>query len=293
MDEKTARMLCEINNSFYRDNAASFSATRQRPWPGWTACLEQMGGIGARGLWAHAPHARDGSREFRVFDLACGNLRFEDFLANALPDARVAVYAVDNCNALLPWGAPHGGQAGGGAAGGAQAGAPHAPHTPHGGQPHITYQNLDILEALHSGKRLSDCIAAPRCELSVSFGLMHHVPLPEHRAAILAALVEQTRPGGLVAVSFWQFLNDEARARKAQATHARALQELGLPQLGDNDFLLGWQNAPGTYRYCHSFTDAELDQLAQSVAEHASTLARFAADGSTGKLNSYLLLRVR
>jgi hypothetical protein len=121
---------------------------------------------------------------------------------------------------------------------------------------------------------------------------MHHVPLAEHRAAILAALVEQTRPGGFVAVSFWQFLNDETRAFKAQATQARALQELGLPQLGDNDFLLGWKNTPGTYRYCHSFTDAEIDQLAESVARRASTLARFTADGRTGKLNSYLILRV-
>ena len=93
-------------------------------------------------------------------------------------------------------------------------------------------------------------------------------------------------------MSFWQFLRSEAMREKAQASHNRALVELGLEDLDDNDYLLGWKNIPGAYRYCHSFSDAEIDQLVEAVTEDATLVARFASDGRTDDLNTYVILRV-
>jgi SAM-dependent methyltransferase len=324
VDNRTADILRRINNDFYRRNGASFSATRKAPWPGWTRCLEVLRGelpldgapfLGGEpalraeslpgGVSALADKSSPGG-VFSVFDLACGNLRFEAFLASALSGMPVAMHAVDNCDSIVfP-------------------------------VPGVSYQSLDVLDVLLSGANLNDHITAPLCDLSVSFGFMHHVPLRACREELLASLIRQTRPGGHVIVSLWQFLNDARMAANARITHERALRELselselselreagelgagelgdlsepreadgpsGLGELGElgagelgdldeNDYLLGWQDTPRAYRYCHSFSEDEIDRLVGSVAKTASVLSRFTADGRTGDLNTYLILKV-
>jgi hypothetical protein len=121
---------------------------------------------------------------------------------------------------------------------------------------------------------------------------MHHVPLRKYREAILQSLIDQTRPGGYVVVSFWQFLDNRALSDKARITHECALAKLGLAQLDKNDCLLGWQDLAHTYRYCHSFTESEIDHLVGSIGPQASQIARFSSDGRTENLNTYVILKV-
>ena len=156
----------------------------------------------------------------------------------------------------------------------------------------LRFQSLDVMEALFAGASLYDALEAPACDVAVSFGFLHHVPLFEQRVAVMRALVDQVRPGGFVIVSLWRFLHDDAFAAKAQAEHARAVAELGLPPLGLGDFVLGWQNVPGAYRYCHSFSDIELDQLVVACGDAAEEVVRFTADGRTGEMNAYVVLQV-
>ncbi len=267
MNTEIARKLCAVTSDFYRQQATSFSSTRHTAWAGWERCLQA-----AR---EQLPACEE---RLSVLDLACGNLRFEDFIAAQLPQARLSFHAVDNCDAL----AALAGDAFGLSCAGAAA-----------SRVEIDYQSLDVMDALFNGPHLEDALRAPVCDMSVSFGFMHHVPLASQRRAVLDALVGRTRPGGVVAVSFWRFLNSPQLADKARFTHERALAELGLPPLGEGDFLLGWKNLPGAWRYCHNFTDAEVDDLAAFVASRADVLTRFAADGRTGNLNDYLVLRVR
>jgi SAM-dependent methyltransferase len=271
MDTETVRLLCTTTTDFYRHNAASFSATRNLPWPGWTSCLEVIGqawlqeGDFGEGELGRGRSRKAGLREgggLAVFDLACGNLRFENFLTKALPTAQIEFYTVDTCDELLPQ------------------------------LPVTNHQRLDILAVLQRGLSLNEQITAPPCDLSVAFGLMHHVPLRAYREEVLASLLRQTHPGGCVAVSLWQFARDAALRNRAQDSTARAVRELELSALEDNDYLLGWQNLPHTYRYCHSFTDAEIDQLIESVAKDAVLLSRFTSDGRTDDLNTYLIFEV-
>lgn len=88
---------------------------------------------------------------------------------------------------------------------------------------------------------------APLADISVCFGFMHHVPSCEYRVRVLDALVRQTRPGGIIAISFWEFMNDERMARKAVRAEARAeltppFESYDSAQFEAGDHLIGWQN---------------------------------------------------
>ena len=233
-----------------------------------------------------------------VLDLACGNLRFEAFLAKELADTDLAFHTADDCDALVK-GAPWRPDPADGAALGNRA----------AGSIRWHHQSFDVLAALDAegrsdgaaldaetpggGPALAEALQTPRCDLAVSFGFLHHIPLPRWREEVLAMLAAKVRPGGFVIVSLWRFLENPLLARKAEATHEHALAELGLPPLDAGDRLLGWRDEPGAYRYCHSFTDGEIDALATSVARAATEVARFRADGRDGALNSYLVLQVK
>ena len=259
-EEVLALRLCALTGEFYRANAESFSQTRQSPWQGWVRLLEVM-------------DARAAERELlRVLDVACGNLRFERYLADALPGRMLSGWAVDNCEPLV------------------EAGE----RSEFGPLSRIAFQNLDVIERL-SGGRLRESLEASDAsrDLAVSFGFMHHVPLECWRAELLRTLIAKVRPGGFVAVSFWRFLNSDKLAGKAKETTSRARAELGIPELPPNDYLLGWQDTRGLYRYCHHFDEPEIERLLAMVADSADLVSRFEADGRTGNLNEYVVLRVK
>lgn len=258
-EEVLALRLSALTGEFYRANAESFSQTRQSPWQGWVRLLEVMDAVAESGL-------------LRVLDLACGNLRFERYLADALSGRMLSGYAVDNCDPLVEAGERNESDA----------------------LSRIAFQNLDAIERLSAGC-LREALEAPdaSCDVAVSFGFMHHVPLERWREELLRALIAKVRPGGFVAVSFWRFLNSDKLARKARETTCRARMELGITELPGNDYLLGWQDAQGLYRYCHHFDECEIERLLTAVADSADLVSRFEADGKTGNLNEYVVLRVR
>lgn len=254
MDTTTAQALIALNNRFYRDNAASFSATRSAPWEGWKrlgSILREHGWVGAT-----APQTR------LVFDMASGNLRFEHFLSTAFPSIDFEFHAVDNCAALAE----------------------------HGQNDRIAcrFRQCDILDTLvSSNAKIPEC---PLCDLSVSFGFMHHVPSTGLRHRVLEALIERTRVSGLIALSFWQFMNDERLAAKAFRADRALGMDFDISQLEPNDHFLGWQSDPSPLRYCHHFDECEIDELVASVGTKVREVARYSSDGASGTLNRYLML---
>lgn len=256
MDRKTAHRLNEATSEFYAANAASFSGTRERPWDGWRRVLEQAAPLTERSAAEGSP--------FRVLDIGCGNMRFEKMLVDAFPDQEFEFYATDNCPEL--------------ACGSAQEAAVH-------------FQQLDVIECLEACT-LASRLGAPPCDLAVAFGFMHHVPLREWREELLSTLIEHTAPGGIIAIAFWQFANNEKMAAKAMDATELGCNQLNIaldPSAGD--YLLGWQNRTDYFRFCHSYTDDEIDALVRFAATKGATpLASFSADGADGKSNKYLML---
>lgn len=268
MQKDVALKLNELNARFYARACDSFSETRQSPWPGWERVFqlaEQQFGLAAGNESGASAQSADA---LRVLDLACGNLRFERALVQRYGTASLDLCALDCCDALLPEDSP------------------------------IAYRHLDIVSELLEGNGLQALDDWPPFGLVCSFGFMHHVPGFENRLAFLQEMAKRSRRGSLVAVSFWRFMANEKLAAKAQETTARALKllaEEGLSQndLEENDFLIGWQDEPDLFRYCHHFDEDELDRLVDALQDSMRPVARFKADGRTEDLNHYLVFEVK
>ena len=275
MDPRISDMLRRLNNDFYRRCAPSFSETRQAPWEGWRACLPHL---------RAAIAGEAGGGKLSLVDVACGNGRFEAFLAQELAGIGVRAVGLDCCDELM-------GEA-------RAAGA--------------TFRHFDAMEALACGipwrEALAELPGASRdapfapCDTAVCFGFFHHIPSRALRERALRELLDLVRPGGTAIVSLWCFLEDERLSRKAQRSHSEALAALApavraehdidlAVELEEGDRFLGWQDVPGLWRYCHSFDDGEIDRLAAAVAGRADEAARFRSDGKSGRLNAYLIFR--
>lgn len=260
MDRDFAAALVELNNDFYRKVADSFSATRQAPWPGWQRVFDA----------AAAGEAGRAGESYRVLDLACGNMRFERFFQDAWRDRGLVspfeFYPVDACRDLA------------------------------GVDPRFI--QLDILGALMGDG--APTRLAPPCDLAVCFGFMHHVPSRDLRLAVLDLLTNSVKPGGLIAISFWAFMNDPKLAAKAAEAQTRAQIARPFPaydpaHMEPGDHLLGWQQDQTVFRYCHHFDDAQIDELlaAHNAASpvYLQEIERFDSDGRSQNLNRYVLLR--
>ena len=257
MDPAGARALIALNNTFYREHAASFSATRQAPWQGWGRVADELRRIEPTGP----------AGALAVLDLACGNMRLARFLAEALLGTPLVYHGVDDCAELAGTCCDDAREAEAGAAStqtfdsGARTRWAASPTRPHSApadtsitgrnacadgstataQPDyspvsapredlippnrkhdtlspasVCFHRLDILSAaLSRGTDALERLGLAPCDGGCCFGFMHHVPGFRLRADIVRCLLGALRPGGIAALSFWQFMDDERLAAKA------------------------------------------------------------------------------
>lgn len=266
MDTTTIRKLNDMTSAFYQRHAHSFSQTRQSAWPGWAGVLQALKSDGAKG------------DVLSVLDVASGNGRFEAYVARELPHQRLHLFTVDNCSNLAAqasWLSP-----------GETGEAPRIVHS---------HQELDVIDVLMKGE-LGARLEAPPCDVVVCFGFFHHVPSSDLRLELLKALLQAVKPGGLLAVSLWRFMDDEIQAAKVhKASDAAAAweQSSGIKpeELEEGDYLLGWQGNYEVFRYCHSFTDQEIAWLLEQVKTEAHLVTRYRSDGRNNTQNEYLILK--
>lgn len=306
MNRETVRALCQLNTEFYERNAASFSQTRTAPWEGWRRCMAACGFDDSDGAALDQPV--DAQIADSVLDIACGNLRFEAFLANTYPHIDWSFFAVDNCEPLVA------------------SGQEDVAKKVHFTCEDIVSNLLDGLPAAESANVPALAAATP-FDLVVSFGFLHHIPSFDLRQQFLLEALSQVKPDGYLVVSFWQFLNDPAKRAKIEQTHAEALAffagcaethtndrdaldrgagssssgnpDLSCPKLTaffadslePSDYFLGWKNEPSNYRYCHHFSNEEIDRIITALAPHATVVESFSADGKPGNLNRYVVFK--
>lgn len=254
MDKPTADRLRQLDTRFYERYGASFSQTRRTAWAGWDGCLAT--------LEENVPQPGE---PYRVLDLACGNLRFETWLARRFPETPFTFHAVDICEPELPEGLD---------------------------AAQLDFQRADLAALLDTdGDKPAlpgPLPGVPPCDLAVAFGFMHHLPLQGQRESLLRLMADSLAPGGHGCVSLWRFLDVPELAARAHETTAQGCAELGIDGLEPGDCLLGWQGVPGAYRYCHSFSECEIDVFATLLQVHGLQIARFDADGRNGAMNAYL-----
>lgn len=289
MNQSTAWYLNELNKRFYETRAQAFSATRNNSWRGWERALDAAGLLGCQDEQGGTKAGRMAIGEmsssdelgcseemgpggldaqgFSVLDVACGNLRFEAWMQEMLPTSDLRFVAVDSCLGLLP----------------------------EEFADNIRFEERDIVSALLVDGAASVIPDEKAFDLVVSFGFMHHVPGVEARVALLNELLAATRPGGHVIVSFWRFADDEGLVSRAKESTRAAFSdgEMSTLELDDGDYLLGFGGDSTSLRYCHSFTDRDIDAVLSSVEIPFDLVARFCADGRTNVLNEYVVLMRR
>ena len=135
--------------------------------------------------------------------------------------------------------------------------------------PNLHFQELDVLDALmklNPAETPDVLFDAPLADISVCFGFMHHVP---------------------------SAVRDEARAELTPP-----FEGYDSAQFEAGDHLIGWQNDRHAYRYCHHFDDQQITDLVRGVRTFYKSgevpvreLERFHADGRSGELNRYVILK--
>lgn len=259
-----ATRLSDLTRAFYQRTHDSFSATRRNAWPGWDSLWSLVGDS--------LPMRTEG---LRIADIACGNLRFVRFMQQKTK-APLTVFAFDECEPLLTEGLRALSE------GSADSADDRGRVSVHG-------KTCDIASMLLSGHDFMNDASA--CDLTVAFGFMHHLPLTEQRERLLRTMVEHTAAGGYAAASFWQFADDARSLDKARAATLRAQEAGVVGDLASDDYLLGWQDDAEAFRFCHHFTESEIDALSASLVDAACEVARFSADGKSGEMNRYAVWR--
>lgn len=202
-----------------------------------------------------------------VLDLGCGNGRLARFLDARWPDG-FEYLGVDESAALLEIAA-------------ASIGA--------GGRRLLLQDLMRPLPTRLPGEPF-DLIAV--------FGLMHHLPGTGNRRALLRRAARRLAPGGLLAVSFWQFGERQRFRRRSvpwEEHNRHAAEPIDLADLEPGDRLLRWgeeSGGPGAaaVRYCHWTPPAEVDQLLTGLP--LAVADGFSADGASGDLNLYRTLNL-
>lgn len=119
----------------------------------------------------------------------------------------------------------------------------------------------------------------------VSLAVLHHFPGMALRRRLVADLATLLAPGGVLALSTWQFLAFERFAGKLVPW-----AELGLDaeDVEPGDALLPWNQGAHALRYVHQLDLPEVEALA--AAAGLQVQETFRADGKEGDLNLYVLL---
>lgn len=250
MDEQTLRSLNAINRAFYSANAAEFDESRSAPWPGWTQLL---------------PHVRQIRREpstsaLWVLDVGCGNGRFGAFLADRLPAGEICYCGIDSSPPLISRARERA--------------------LPFAG---VEFQLMDFVE---SG---NDLPSGPFSLIGL-FGILHHVPGDANRRKLLGWLGERLAPGGVLALTTWQFeafARFQSRLIPWREYNRTAADPIEAAQLEPGDHLLPWGDEGFAHRYCHFTSEGDTRDLLEGLS--FEIIDSYAADGREGNLNRYFI----
>lgn len=119
-----------------------------------------------------------------------------------------------------------------------------------------------------------------------ALAVLHHLPGWRLRLELLCTLRLHLAPGGVLALSTWQFLNSPRLRHKLVPWEAMGLAP---DDVEPGDYLLDWRRGGRGLRYCHLVDESELSSLAQSARLTVET--QFYADGRDGRLNLFAVLR--
>jgi SAM-dependent methyltransferase len=256
--ENKKKVLKDLTTDFYQKIANEFDATRHYQWTGWGKLAEYFKDFGV------VPSS--------VLDVACGNGRFIDTLLDI--SSEFSYLGIDNNRTLLRFAKKK-----------------------YGGidkNRKIIFRNIDIY---------SDWELNKKYDLIVVFGITHHLVNAQVRIEFFSKISKAIAERGLAVVSFWDFLSDK-KLQKKIVTKEQFLKSgisgedpmqmeginLGIfDSLRQNDYILDWKKSQTAYRFCHYYTQEEIEMLFSQSG--LKIVNRFSSDGPNQKANQYFVLQ--
>jgi tRNA (uracil-5-)-methyltransferase TRM9 len=196
--------------------------------------------------------------DLKVLDLGCGNARFGHFLEEALPNQSLKYVGVDSNQFLLEKASQD-----------------------------FNTVKLDLVPSIIDQKLALD-LKDHASDVVVAFGLIHHLPGFEYRRSLIDQLKTVVKPGGIVVLSLWKFL-DIPRLKDKLVTPEIA--GFNATDLENNDFIMSWERGQTAYRYCHYCDDLEIKNWFPT--HEWEILDTFSADAKEGNANMYLIAQRR
>lgn len=206
------------------------------------------------------PDIKGLNKKISVLDLGCGNGRFALFLNKHFAD-QFKYIGIDNNKQLLD-----------------------IAKRQLANQANIQILQVDLVKQLLNNTlfKQSDKLF----DVIVAFGLIHHIPSFALRKQLIKNLERLLKKDGLLAMSFWQFTNDTRFKNRVVDSNLVGIDQKNLEK---NDFILDWRKGQTAHRYCHFVDQEEAKKLLTET--NLKIKQSFYADGKSGKLNWYLVLK--
>ena len=120
----------------------------------------------------------------------------------------------------------------------------------------------------------------------VCLAVLHHFPGYDLRRRILTEMASLLAPGGLLALSTWQFFGNPRFDQRLLPW-----EEVGLTaaDVEPGDALLPWNQGEQAVRYVHYLDLVEVERLAADCG--LTVIESFRADGKEGNLNLFVVLK--
>lgn len=131
-----------------------------------------------------------------------------------------------------------------------------------------------------------EVVEGQRFDAVLALAVLQHIPGFDRRLHLVRQAAALVQPGGVLALSNWQFTAVERLRRKIVPWWRVGIDPSGVE---DGDYLLEWRRGGVAYRYCHLVDEEEVRALA--AAAGLELAESFRADGKEGDLNLYAVLR--
>ena len=252
MNKETFEKILKLTNNFYENNAKDFSASRKYSWRGWKSLNHVIKNNFRK------------SDQISILDLGCGNGRFYKYSLENLKGIEFTYLGLDSIDNMIIE---------------AKENVSLQNYTV---EPNFSYKKWDVIKDID---RINEAF-----DIVVAFGLTHHIPSREFRKNWFNQIPNLVSDGGLFIFTIWKFNQDQKLKNKVTKEIKLPNLTIEKKDLENGDYFLGWNDKKDSYRYSHTYSQKELEEVNLILEKkNMKLIGKYKADGKNNELNEYFI----